>query len=121
MAKEMITVNGRNYRAKELDFNFLCALGEAGISINEIDKKMMNTLRVYVAMCMDVDSDVAGAEISSHIINGGTFEELAEIFSEKAESSDFFRALSERNGQDTTKKSTKRSPKKNAEQTEASE
>ena len=46
MAKENITVNGRVYKAKELDFNFLCNLGDNGIDISDIDKKMLPALRV---------------------------------------------------------------------------
>lgn len=117
MAKETITVNNRSYRAKELDFNFLCNLSEAGIEIQDVDKKIIPTLRVYVAYCMGVNDDIAGDEINNHIINGGKFEDLADVFSEKAESSDFFRAINKT----TEKKSTATSKKssKSNEQTEA--
>ena len=122
MAKENLVINKRSYRAKELDFNFLCKLGEAGIDIQDIDKKMLPTVRVYVAYCMGVDVELAGEEINRHIINGGSFEDFTSIFGEKAESSDFFRALGQM-GQKTTETSSKRNTKKKAtgEQTEVSE
>lgn len=108
MNKEMLTINGKSYKAKEFDFNFLCMLGEQGIDITEISKKILPTMRAYVAYCMNVDADIAGVEINKHIIGGGSLDELTEIFNTKAEESDFFRALTER----TTKASPKRTTKK---------
>ncbi len=109
MTKGMITINGKKYTAKELDFNFLCILGEQGIEISEISKKILPTMRAYVAYCMNTDMDIAGSEINNHIINGGSFEELADIFNEKAEESDFFRALQKATTEESPKKRTKKS------------
>ena len=107
MSKENITVNGRVYRAKELDFNFLCSLGENGIDISDIDKKMLPALRVYVAFCMDTSVEEAGDELSRHIIGGGNFEDIVSTFGEKAEDSDFFRALNKTASKATPKRNTK--------------
>lgn len=113
MAKEKITINGRDYKAKELDFNFVCELGENGIDIADIGKKILPTVRVYVAYCMGVDAEIAGMEINEHIVNGGDFNEFTETFNEKAESSDFFQALSKRQADKTEnpKRTTKKSEK----------
>lgn len=119
MAKEFIEVNGRKYKAQEIDFNFICMLGEEGIQIQEMDKKSIPALRAYVAYCMGVDPTIAGAEINNHIINGGSLEDFTTVLGEKAESSDFFRALGQR-GQTVEKTSSTRNTKKK-EQTEASE
>lgn len=107
MSKENITVNGRVYRAKELDFNFLCSLGDNGIDISDIDKKMLPALRVYVAFCMDTSVEEAGDELSRHIIGGGNFEDIVSTFGEKAEDSDFFRALNKTASKATPKRNTK--------------
>lgn len=107
MSKENITVNGRVYRAKELDFNFLCSLGENGIDISDIDKKMLPALRVYVAFCMDTSVEEAGDELSHHIIGGGNFEDIVSTFGAKAEDSDFFRALNKTAPKATPKRNTK--------------
>jgi hypothetical protein len=107
MSKENITVNGRVYRAKELDFNFLCSLGDNGIDISDIDKKMLPALRVYVAFCMDTSVEEAGDELSRHIIGGGNFEDIVSTFGEKAEDSDFFRALNKTAPKATPKRNTK--------------
>ena len=101
---EKITINGKVYRAKELDFNFLCDLGDAGIDVTEIDKKMLSTVRVYIAYCMGVDIEKAGDEINQHSIKNGGINDLIEVFSEKAEDSDFFRSLDNRNSKTETQK-----------------
>lgn len=110
MAKETITINNRVYKAKELDFNFLCELGENGINIEDIDKKILPTIRLYAAYCMGVDAEVAGTEINLHIINGGQIEDIVNVFTEKADDSDFFRALN--------KSEKKTAPKRNTKKTE---
>ena len=74
MTNEMFSLNGRNYKAKEIDFNFVCELGLNGIDITEIQTKIMGAIRVYIAYCMGTDVMTAGDEINLHIINGGTLE-----------------------------------------------
>ena len=108
MSKEKMTINGKVYKAKDLDFNFLCELGEAGIDIGDISKKLIPTVRVYVAYCMGVDLETAGEEINNHVINGGTFDEITEAFSTKADESDFFRALGKAAETTTPKRATKK-------------
>ena len=122
MAKETIVINKRSYKAREIDFNFLCKLGQAGIDVQDIDKMILPTVRVYVAYCMGVSEDIAGEEINRHIINGGTFDDFTSVFGEKAESSDFFRALG-KTEQKATETSSKKSTKKKStdEQTEVLE
>lgn len=118
MANEMICVNGKNYKAKDLNFNFLCDLGENGIEINDIGTKVLSALRVYIAFCMNTDVETAGNEISLHCINGGTLDELAKVFNQKAEESDFFRSMGEKSASTQTE-DTKRTTKKK--ETEVSE
>ena len=109
-----ITINGRVYQAKEFDFNFLCKLGEAGIDVTDIGKKILPSLRCYIAYCMGVDDEIAGDEFNKHVIaNGGGFDELIEVFNKKAEESDFFRAISNTTTQEnpattSKKKNTKK-------------
>lgn len=112
---ETFTINGRNIRARELDFNFLCLLGENDIDLNDLGKKALPALRQYVAFCMNVDADIAGAEINNHIINGGSLEELVNVFKTKVEDSDFFRALGQK-AQETATETTKKSTKKSTDQ-----
>ena len=105
------TINGRVYQARELDFNFVCFLGENGIELKDIGSKIIPSIRCYIAYCMGVDVYVAGEEFQKHIVaNNGDFDEVMNIFSKKAEESDFFQALAKKNGSKTTpKKTTKKS------------
>lgn len=115
MGNNTIVVNKRKYTAKEFDFNFLCELSESGIDIQDMRKKIMPSLRVYVAYCMGVDTDIAGEEINQHIINGGTIEDIANVFSEKAENSDFFQAIDRNSEQENKTTASKKNQKKPAE------
>ena len=115
---ETITVNGKVYKARELDFNFLCELGEQGIELNELSKKILPATRVYIAYCMGVDVKVAGEAVNKHIINGGTFNDFIDVFNQKALESDFFRSLNretETDQEEAPKKSTKKSEKEASE------
>ena len=105
---ETFTVNGRKVKAREADFNFLCDLGENGIEMSDIGKKPLNAIRQDVAFCMGGSADVAGSEINQHVLNGGDFEEILNVFREKMEESDFFRALNQ-----TTATESTATPKKN--------
>lgn len=111
---ETFKLHNRTYKARELDFNFLCMLGENNVEATAMTKKIIPALRIYVAYCMDADVDIAGAEINNHVINGGTLEELISVFTQKIEDSDFFRALAE--SQKNTTASEKKSTKKNSEE-----
>ena len=115
---ETFTVNGKKVKAREADFNFLCDLGENGIEMSDIGKKPLNAIRQYVAFCMGVSAEVAGSELNAHIINGGNFEEIVNVFREKMEESGFFRALNQTTAKETTA-TQKKNTKKNA--AEASE
>ena len=53
--------------------------------------------------------------INEHIINGGTFDEFVEVFKEKADTSGFFRAITNQTGE---KKTSKSNAKKKAEVSE---
>lgn len=106
---EKFTLNEKVYQAKELDFNFICALGDNNIDLSDIGKKMLPALRCYVAYCMDAEVDFAGNEINTHIIKGGNLEDIVNVFNAKAEESDFFQALGKTQSQENTtaKKSKK--------------
>ncbi len=115
---ENFIINGKKHQAKELDFNFVCLLGENGIELQDISKKILPTIRVYAAYCMDADMDYAGNEINEHIIKGGTINDLVDVFSAKADDSDFFRALGKTTNQTDSAETPKKNTKKRAEVSE---
>ena len=105
---EKILLNGKVYQAKEIDFNYICMLEVEGIEFSRIGTGFFNMLKVYVAYCMDVEPEYAGEEINKHVMNGGKLTEITNTLSEKLETSDFFRAISEK----TDSTETSETPKK---------
>lgn len=95
MATDFIKLNGRTVRAADVDFNFVADLQENGIDINKMGRKIIPTLRVYVAKCFDVDVESAGDMIQAHMENGGTLDAIMEVLGKKVDESRFFRLLSE--------------------------
>ena len=91
---DFIKLNGRAIRAAEVDFNYVSMLGENNISLNEIGRKQLPALRVYVAHCTGLDVETAGELINQHIINGGDIVDVMATFGKKCDESAFFRAIS---------------------------
>lgn len=90
-----IKLGEKRIPAADVDFNFVALLSENNIQLNEMGKKMLPTLRVYVAHCMGIDVETAGQIINQHMVNGGTLADIASVFTQKVEDSDFFRAISQ--------------------------
>lgn len=87
------TINGKLYQAREITFNTICELEDAGVSLTEIEQKPISTVRSYFAICLGGNKEVAGQEIERHIINGGSLDEIMTAFREELADSDFFQAL----------------------------
>lgn len=87
------SVNNKEYRAKAFDFNLVCDLEDMGISMNEMNKKQMSTVRAYFSLCAGMSNVQAGKEMEAHVIAGGNFEEITTALNEEMNKSDFFRAL----------------------------
>lgn len=87
------TINGKLYQAREITFNTICELEDAGVSLTEIEQKPISTVRSYFAICLGGNKEVAGQEIEKHIINGGSLDEIMTAFREELADSDFFQAL----------------------------
>lgn len=102
------TVNGKEYKAKAFDFNLVCDLEDMGISLEQAGKKPMSMVRAYFGLCAGKGKEFAGKEMETHIIGGGTFDEIMAAMSDEMEKSDFFRNLSktaeteEKNTNETT-------------------
>ncbi len=105
------TLCGTTYNSVPFDFNMICALEAAGLSLNEVKGKPMLMMRTYVAKCADVSYDEAGLLINKHVVNGGKFDKILECLSDEMAESDFFRALAEKNEQDGEKTATATSKK----------
>jgi hypothetical protein len=88
-----ITINGKEYEIRPIDFNAICALEDKGFSLQDAAKQSMKTIRALVALVIDCDIDKAGKEVEQHIANGGKFSDFA-VLIENLTESDFFRNIS---------------------------
>ena len=87
-----VTINGREYRIPEMDFETVCQLEENGISLlsmNEKNPKIATMIRAFVAWIMDVTPQRASAEIQEHIQNGGNIMDLLTAITTALETSGF--------------------------------
>ena len=97
------TLNGVIYKAVPFDFNMMCELEDAGLSLAEVAKKPMLMARLYVSKCINGTVDEAGELINQHVIGGGNLAEILEIVGSEITESDFFRALTEKSEEKTSK------------------
>lgn len=102
------TVNKKEYKAKSFDFNLVCDLEDMGISMREMNKKQMATMRAYFALCSGISNEQAGKEMEAHVIAGGNFEEISTALNEEMDKSDFFRALTKTAEEEVTENQTEK-------------
>lgn len=108
---ENFVINGKTYKAKEVDFDFVADMEIAGIPFGDFANKTMASLRYYLAYCMDIDVSEVRPIMNAHLKNGGSFKELMDMFGEKIEESDFFLSLrteNESNEEETPKTRSKK-------------
>ena len=87
------TLNGKEYKSKELDYNTACDLEDMGVSLEMANTRPMSMVRAYFACCADISKEAAGKEIEAHIVAGGKLDDVIDIMTEEVENSSFFRAL----------------------------
>ena len=101
------TVNNKEYKSKPFDFNLVCDLEDMGISMREMNKKQMATMRAYFALCAGMSNEQAGKEMEAHVIAGGNFEGITISLNEEMDKSNFFQALIKTAEEETTENQTK--------------
>ena len=105
----LLILNGKSYKAAEFDINLVCSFEDNGINLEDIDKKMFNVIRQYVATCMNTDVITAGIEISNHLKNGGKLEDISDVMSDMMNNSGFFRKEQTNTDTGTPKRTRKKS------------
>ena len=80
------TINGRNYKALEPDFNFMA-------DYSDCMKNTMKAARAYLAFCGNMSETEAGYELNQHILDGGEVTDLLSAFNEELSNSAFFRKI----------------------------
>lgn len=88
-------INGNTYHIPELDFNAMCKLEDMGVSLIGMDKKLLSTVRGFLALAMGGDMEKAGKEMEAHLIGGGSLDGFMSEINKAVQSSGFFRALSQ--------------------------
>ena len=86
-------INKKIYKIPELNYNTICTLEEMGISLTDMDKKILSTVRGFLALAMNGDYEKAGKEMEEHLRNGGSLDETLEEINKAVEESGFFQAL----------------------------
>ena len=104
----LLKLNGKTYKAAEFDLNLICDFEDRGISIDDIGKKMFSVIRQYCASSMNVDPKTAGEEISAHIANGGSFEDISDVMESAMGDSGFFRPEQKDKNQTSSKRTSKK-------------
>lgn len=88
-----VTINGKNYRVPEVDFDAVCELEERGVDLLSADSKhpkLATTLRGIVAWIMGVNEREASTQIMEHIRNGGNIVEILNGVTAAMQDSGFF-------------------------------
>lgn len=114
----LLKINGRTYKAAEFDVNFMCELEDNNIDLDKINSNMFKLIRMYVALSMGVDVVTAGKELTEHMKNGGSWEEVSEIMSDMMEESDFFRSKSKNENQTSSTRTSKKKKENDEAKTE---
>lgn len=90
---DKITINGKEYELRKIDFNAVCELEDLGMSLLDIQNKTFKAIRALVAFVIRKDLAIASKEIEQHISNKGSIEDFTSLFN-MVTNSDFFRKLS---------------------------
>lgn len=51
-------LNGKEYEAKEFDFNLICDLEDMGISLDAAAEKTMNLIRAYISFVLEKEKNM---------------------------------------------------------------
>lgn len=87
------TVNGKEYKAKELTYNALCRLEDFGVSMSDVQAKAFSFIRGYIAYCGDIEPEEAGKEIEAHVVKTGSLDAISSAIEKAVENSGFFQAF----------------------------
>ena len=86
------TVNGKKYKAVDVDFLFLVHLDKCGVDMNAITS--VAAVNAYFMYCTGMNEVQAAKEITEHVIANKEFpSELMNTYLEVIGESGFFRAL----------------------------
>ena len=86
-------INNKEIKECPLTFNVICQLSDNGLDITDMEKKSLQLLRGWVAICMKTTTEKAGEEIEKHCMNGGDINDILSAFQKAVEDSGFFQSV----------------------------
>lgn len=89
-----ITINGKEYVIKKIDFKAFCELDDLGFDVKQAQEKTFKSIRALIAFIANCTLDEACEIAELHIKNGGKIDDFAPLFTMISES-DFFRNISQ--------------------------
>lgn len=97
-------INGTTYNAKPFGFNMVCLFEDMGLAMSDMASKTTSFMRAYFAISAGITKEEAGELMEKHIVEGGTFDSLADAMAKEVEKSDFFRSLTKATEKKVAKK-----------------
>ena len=106
------TVNGKNYVARQVDFNLVCDLDRYGASLTQMHtgNGAFGLARAYLAVCGNMTVAQAGKEIEQDYMNGGELGTVINVLTKEMEDSGFFKKMLEEIAQKITEETKKANP-----------
>lgn len=93
--KNEVTINGKEYSLRKIDFDGFCELEDLGFCVEQVEDKTFKSLRALVAFIMKTNVKNASREIEEHVNGGADLDEMAIALFGMVSQSDFFRKLSQ--------------------------
>ena len=90
----MFEFNGKQIKL-ELSYNATCEMEEIGVSMTDLEKKPLATIRAFIYVALKklnrgITVQQAGEELETYFSNGGSIEELSNAIQKAVENSGFF-------------------------------
>ena len=96
-----IEINGRKFKAAEITFGTVKRLSQLGVDFNHLSKDMFTLISAYVQVSSRLSEAAVDELIQQHILKGGTFESILDVFQAEMNDSDFFQALAKTDEKET--------------------
>lgn len=96
-----IEINGRKFKAAEITFGTVKRLSQLGVDFNHLSKDMFTLVSAYVQVSSRLSEVAVDELIQQHVLKGGTFESILDVFQAEMDDSDFFQALAKTDEKET--------------------
>ena len=93
--EKTITINSKEYKIPEFNFETICELEDLGINFQDISEKSFSFIRGLVAYTTKKTLKNASQEIENHIENGGKLEDFVPLY-EAVTNSSFFQNIAKK-------------------------